>query len=83
MTPLQKLPKNGEDWGKLIVAKGFKKLPKVQNIAQSGHTVADARATYEQNWNTFFRLLFGHFTEKCIHRTTPSDLTEKLLLISQ
>ena len=38
LTPLQKLPKNGEDWGKLIVAKGFKKLPKVQNIAQSGHT---------------------------------------------
>ena len=36
--PLQKLHKNGEDWGKLIVAKGFKKLPKVQNIAQSGHT---------------------------------------------
>jgi len=32
------LLKNGEDWGKLIVAKGFKKLPKVQNIAQSGHT---------------------------------------------
>ena len=38
LTPLQLLPKNGEDWGKLIVAKGFKKLPKVQNIAQSGHT---------------------------------------------
>ena len=35
LTPLQKLPKNGEDWGKLIVANGFKKLPKVQNIAQS------------------------------------------------
>ena len=32
--------KNGEDWGKLIAAKGFKKLPKVQNIVQSGHTVA-------------------------------------------
>ena len=41
LTPLQKLPKNGEDWGKLIVAKGFKKLPKVQNIAQSGHTGHD------------------------------------------
>ena len=27
-----------EDLGKLIVAKGFKKLPKVQNITQSGHT---------------------------------------------
>ena len=39
LPPLQKLPKNGEDWGKLIVAKGFKKLPKVQNIAKSGHTV--------------------------------------------
>ena len=24
---LQKLPNNGEDWGKLIIAKGFKKLP--------------------------------------------------------
>ena len=36
--PLQKMPKNGEDWGKLIVAKGFKKLPKVQNITKSGHT---------------------------------------------
>ena len=29
---------NGEDRGKLIVAKCFKKLPKIQNIAQSGHT---------------------------------------------
>ena len=38
LTPLQNLPKNGKDWGKLIVAKGFKRLPKVQNIAQSGHT---------------------------------------------
>ena len=27
---LQKLPKNMEDLGKLIVAKGFKKMPKVQ-----------------------------------------------------
>ena len=38
LTPLQKLPKNRGDWGKLIVAKGFKKLPKVQKIARSGHT---------------------------------------------
>ena len=27
---VQKLPKNVEDLGKLIVAKGFKKFPKVQ-----------------------------------------------------
>ena len=39
LTPLQKLPKNVRDLGKLIVAKGFKKLSKVQKIAQSGHTV--------------------------------------------
>ena len=41
LTPLQQLPKNGENWGKFIVAKGFKKLHKVQNIAQSGHTNRD------------------------------------------
>ena len=33
-----KMPKNEKDLGKLIVAKGFKKLPKVQKIANSGHT---------------------------------------------
>ena len=37
LTPLQKLPKNVGDLGKLIVAKGFEWLPKVQKIAQSGH----------------------------------------------
>ena len=30
LTPLQKLPKIGRDLGKLIVDKGFEKLPKVQ-----------------------------------------------------
>ena len=34
-----KMAKNVEDSGKLIVAKGLKKLPKVKKIAQSGHTV--------------------------------------------
>ena len=38
LTPLQKLPNNVEDLGKLIVAKGLKKLPKVKKIAQSGYT---------------------------------------------
>ena len=40
LIPLQKLPKNVRDLGKLIVAKGLKKFPKVQKIAQSGHTGA-------------------------------------------
>ena len=30
LTPLQKLPENVGDLGKLIVAKGIEKLPKVQ-----------------------------------------------------
>ena len=33
LTPLQKLPKNVGDLDKIIVAKGFKKLPKVQKMA--------------------------------------------------
>ena len=41
LVPLQKLPKIGGDWGKLIVAKSFKKLPKKQKIAKSGHTEGD------------------------------------------
>ena len=39
LTPLRKLPLNERNLGKLIVANGFEKLPKVQYIAQSGHTV--------------------------------------------
>ena len=42
LTTLQKLPNNVWDLGKLIVAKGIIRLPKVQKIAQSGHTAADS-----------------------------------------
>ena len=45
LTPLQKLPKNVGDLGKLIAAKGFEKLPKVQYIAQSGHTALESYCT--------------------------------------
>ena len=38
LTPLQKMPKNVGDLGKLILATGFENLSKVQLIAQSGHT---------------------------------------------
>ena len=44
LAPLQKLRKNVGDSGKLIVAKGFKKLPKVQKIANSGHTGCEVRS---------------------------------------
>ena len=46
LTPLQKLPKNVGDLGKLIVATAFEKSPKVQLIAQSGHT------DWAQDWTT-------------------------------
>ena len=41
LTPLQKLTKNMGDLGKIIVAKCFECLPKLQKIAQSGHTAKD------------------------------------------
>ena len=70
LTPLQKLPKNGEDWGKLIVAKGFKKFPKVQNIAQSGHT-----ATNLQRSNIYVQYLLQQNPLKkssfCFAKTKP------------
>ena len=33
----KKFPKNVGDFGKIIVVTGFEKLPKVQQIAQTGH----------------------------------------------
>ena len=36
------LNKNAQDLGKSSVAKFFEKLPKVQKIAQSGHTTVNA-----------------------------------------
>ena len=51
LTPSQKLPKNVGDLGKLIVDKGFKRLPKVQKIAQSGHTILTSAIL-----NQFFKL---------------------------
>ena len=47
------------DLGKLILAKGFKKLPKLQEIAQSGHTDRDAESSQvqlvERYWNVFIK----------------------------
>ena len=69
LTHLQKMTKNGEDWGKLIVTKGFKKLPKVQNIAQSGHTVLEEAiilfsSTLSSDRHSFIRIL-AWVTRRC------------------
>ena len=42
LTHLQKLPNNVGDLGKIIVATCFEWLPKVQKIANSGHTDAES-----------------------------------------
>ena len=44
LTPLQKLPNNEGDLGKIIVATSFEWLPKVQKIAKSGHTVGGLKS---------------------------------------
>ena len=52
------MPKNVGDLGKLIVAKGFKKSPKVQKIARSGHT--DGFSSADRAWknNLFIFFIF-------------------------
>ena len=52
LTPIQKLPKNVGDLGKLV-DKGFEKLPKVQQIAQSGHTAPQLK--YSATLKRYFR----------------------------
>ena len=43
LTPLQKLPNNVGDLGKIIVATSFEWLPQVQKITKSGHTGASTK----------------------------------------
>ena len=47
LTPLQKLPGNVSDLGKIIVATSFECLPKKQKIAQSGHTADKCEVTWK------------------------------------
>ena len=48
------------DLAKLIVAKGFKKLPKVQKIARSGHTGIHKPVKNLKAIKFFKKLLFHH-----------------------
>ena len=54
LTPLQKMPNNVGNLGKIIVATGFEWLPKVQKIAQSGHT--DLKLRYPLDLKTLDEL---------------------------
>ena len=64
LTPFQKLPENVGDLGKLIVAKCFKTFPKMQKIAQSGHTAEDAwkinlnaQRLWKSEWMKFTKVI--------------------------
>ena len=59
---IKKLARSMGDLDKLIVAKGFKKFPKVQLIAQSGHT--DYQNSGEENGRMVGRSVCG-FNESC------------------
>ena len=50
LTPLQKLTNNAGDLGKIIVATCFEWLPKVQKIAQSGHTACQTPNCMRMNY---------------------------------
>ena len=70
LTPLQKLPQNVGYLGKLIVAKGFTKLPKEQKIAQSGHTAAKQQQLipkdyYEMPYSKYGRNFEQNFCPAC------------------
>ena len=52
------------DLGKLIITEGFKKLPKVQKIARSGHTgygVANAYGPSISRQEVFIKLSFKFY----------------------
>ena len=53
LKPLQKLPKNVGDLGKIIAAQGFENLPKVQEIAQSGHMMLTYIPHGLRKWGEF------------------------------
>ena len=55
LTPLQKLPNNVGNLGKIIVATGFEWLPKVQKIAQLGHTIKE-----QINFTLILRVILGY-----------------------
>ena len=65
-TPLQKLPKNVGNLGKIIVATGFEKLPKVQKIAQYGHTHSQVAVTVIEGTAGCWEKLNNFLTGNCL-----------------
>ena len=83
LTSLQKLPNNVGDLGKIIIPTGFEWLPKVQKIAQSGHTawLWDQRHSLHP-WVLkliiTFWVSYTPFKFSCIVFSVPTMLKENL-----
>ena len=66
LAPLQKLRNNVGDLGKIILTTIFKWLPKVQKIAQSGHTAGDGPFKLIRGKNDKFQPLYCHLVYQCL-----------------
>ena len=76
LTHLQKLLNNEGYLGKIIVATGFKKLPKVQQIAKSGHT--EEKQASNQQWRAYLKCQV-----KFVSRFKNSKLFETITNLSE
>ena len=65
LTPLQKLPYNVGGLGEIIVATGFKWLPKVQKLSQSGHTAPYLSYLEFFSITSFLSFHFSPLAESC------------------
>ena len=69
LTPLQKLPNNVGDLGKIIVATSFECLPKVQKIAKSGHIVHGLETFLDKLAVNFYLNWFASFVISNMYST--------------
>ena len=79
LTPLQKLLKNVGELGKLIVAKGFEKLPKIQKIAKSGHTaqLQCSHFRHQRFKSRHWQIFSNFFTVNCIEKAKIGETEAK------
>ena len=79
LTPLQKLPKNVEDWGKLIVAKGFKRLPKISpHLVKAVHVNSFGYIQFVLPWLDHF----GSKKEWCQRQRQQTLATYQIMLFN-
>ena len=76
LAPLQKLPNNEGNLGKIIVASGFEQLPKVQKITQSDHTAQLLNQSLVKILAAYYGLFFQPVLQVGGSVTTLGDLLD-------